>query len=88
MLLGFKLPLPHAEKSAAPAAAGARAPLGGGDDDDALRRHGGLSVLLALATLAAWRRYADARPRKMTRALSADVLELLGGAAPIELLGD
>ena len=88
VLLGFKLPLPHAEKSAAPAAAGARAPLGGGDDDAALRRHGGLSVLLALATLAAWRRYADARPRKMTRALSADVLELLGGAAPIELLGD
>ena len=79
------LPLPP-PRSRPPPPPPARAPLGGGDDDAALRRHGGLSVLLALAALAAWRRYADARPRKMTRALSADVLELLGGAAPIELL--
>ena len=88
MLLGLKLPLPHAEKSAAPAAAGARAPSAAATTTPPSAATAASRCCSRLATLAAWRRYADARPRKMTRALSADVLELPGGAAPIELLGD
>jgi len=81
------LPLAPPAKSSAPADGGAPAHLDHDDEPAAATTAEQLGLsFLALAAMAAWRRYAGLRPKKMKRALSADVLELLGGAAPIELL--